>query len=94
MVKKDEKIKVKFTAQAVNGLKKVVLMSGNKIVDSVTLTGKPITKDFSMSFNAAKDTYYALIVIDQQNLKAWSNPVWIDVMTYSKTPEKIAKMKK
>ncbi|MCP3920957.1 MAG: CehA/McbA family metallohydrolase [Desulfobacterales bacterium] len=93
-VRTNEKITVKFKAQAVNGLKQVLLMSGNKIVDSVKLTGKQVTKDFSMSFKTAKDTYYALIVIDQKNLKAWSNPVWVDVVTYNKTPGNIAKIKK
>ncbi|NDV22740.1 CehA/McbA family metallohydrolase [Desulfovibrio sp. JC022] len=88
-----EKVVVNFTAQAVNGLKEVQLFSRGKVVDSVKFGDKPVTRDFSLSFKAMEDSYYSIVVVDTKDRKAWSNPVWIDVVTYGKTPETIAKMK-
>ncbi len=92
-INKDEKVMVNFTAQAVNGLAEIRLITGNKVAETLTVADKPVIKEFSLSFTGGDDTYYALIAIDAQGKKAWSNPVWIDVVTYDKTPEDIGKMK-
>jgi len=88
-----EKITVNFNAQAVNGLKEVQLFSAGKVVASSKFGDKPVTREFSLSFTAAKDSYYSIVAVDTKGKKAWSNPVWIDVVNYTKTPEAIAKMK-
>lgn len=93
-VNKGEKIIVNFIAQAVNGLQEAQLVSDNKVVDTVKLEGKPVTKDITMSFTVGDaDTYYAIVVVDANDKKAWSNPVWVKPVVYEKTPEAIAKMK-
>ncbi len=92
-VLKNDKIEVSFTAQAVNGLQEIQLISGNKVIETVAFEDKPVTEDVSLSFSATGDTYYALIAVDAKGHKAWSNPVWVDVVSYTRTPENIAKIK-
>jgi hypothetical protein len=69
-----------FGLKSVTGLKQVTLISAGQVVATQTFDGAPREgrAEFQVSTNAR--TWYAIEVEDVAGHKAYSNPIWVDVV--------------
>jgi hypothetical protein len=73
-----------FDLKAVNGLKRVTLISRGAVVKTLDLAGREIHIDFPLT--ATGSTWYALTVEDAAGEHAYTDPIWIDATDYPPTP--------
>ena len=71
---------------AVEGLKEVQLVSQGEVVENIVLEQGEVEKKISFETVPEKDTWYALTVSDSKDNMAWTNPIWVDMVAYTKTP--------
>lgn len=84
-VKKDEELKFNFKLAAALGLKEATLIGKGQPVKTVNFTADQTTGEASFTVKAGEKCWFSLIVIDAKDNKAWSNPVWVDVVEYPKS---------
>lgn len=86
-VAKGETATLGFDLEAANGLKAIRLVSdGGNVVEKKAFNGA-IKGRAEFEVTAKEDTFYAVIVEDQEGKKAYSNPIWLDAMTHVPAPE-------
>ncbi|PAV25950.1 hypothetical protein CF392_08215 [Tamilnaduibacter salinus] len=86
-VAKGETATLGFDLEAANGLKAIRLVSdGGKVVEKRAFDGA-VEERAEFEVTATKDTFYAVIVEDQEGKKAYSNPIWLDAMSHVPAPE-------
>jgi hypothetical protein len=85
-LEKGKSIDLKFGFQSVNGLKSVALVKGGQAVDTKTEFGAD-NKKANLTFTVAVDgdAWYSLAVEDANGNKAFTNPIWVKAVTYTKT---------
>ncbi len=74
-----ETLDLRYSVQAVTGLKSVKLIERGKEVDVREMSGEddPVSVDFSV--NPESDTWYSLVVEDIGGKFAYTNPVWVSL---------------
>jgi hypothetical protein len=80
----DENQEFSFIAKSVNGLKNAIILQGGKEVKKFEFKNNPESKQLNISLNPDSDTWFALIVEDSKGKKAYTNPVWLNIV---KNPE-------
>lgn len=70
-----EALKLDFNVQAVNGIKKIDLYENGKIIDSVDGQLKNEIK-YNPEVKPVGDSWYNLVVVDNSNKYAVTNPIW------------------
>lgn len=68
-----------FKVASANGLKRVTLYSEGGKVTEKTFDNAPVTAQVEFTPNPDADTWYSLVIEDQKGLRAFTNPVWVDV---------------
>ena len=81
-VKPDEPFVLGFDFKSVDGLKKVELIGAGAVLKTESFADAPhgVHSDFPLTTKRA--SWYALVVEDRLGRKAYSNPIWIDVVDY------------
>ena len=69
-----------FELKSVSGLKQAMLIGNGNVVAAQLLDGAPREANASFSLTASGRGWYSLIVEDAAGRKAYSNPIWIDVV--------------
>ena len=69
-----------FDLQSVAGLKQATLVGGGKIVASRTLAATPREASVAFPLVAQQSGWYSLQVEDAAGRRAYTNPIWIDVV--------------
>jgi hypothetical protein len=69
-----------FDLQAVAGVARVDLVSRGAVLKTETYSAAPVTTHVDFPLSTANATWYALIVADAQGHKAYTDPVWVDVV--------------
>lgn len=88
MVAAGERVNLGFDLEAANGLKSIQLISDNgDVVAERTFDGQPVAARAELGLTANHDTFVAVVVEDASGKKAYSNPIWVDVMTHRPAPE-------
>jgi hypothetical protein len=79
-VKPAEPFALGFDLQSVAGLKQAELIGGGMVLKTETFASAPheVHVDFPLTTGSA--TWYALIVSDSQGRKAYTDPIWVDVV--------------
>jgi hypothetical protein len=77
-VERGKPLTLSFDLESVNGLKSIDLIGAGAVRDRRLLPGAPQTARVDFSLPAGQDAWYALVVEDQQGLKAYTDPIWID----------------
>ena len=73
-----------FTAEAVNGLKEIYVVSEGEKVRSRILDSDYVKleekqkESYDFYLNPSEDTWYSLIVIDKKGNHLYSNPIWVE----------------
>jgi hypothetical protein len=73
-----------FDLKAVNGLKRVTLISRGAVVKSLDLAGRETHVDLPLT--AMGQTWYALTVEDAAGEHAYTDPIWVAATDYPPTP--------
>lgn len=83
-----ERVSLGFDLEAANGLKSIQLISeGGKVIAKRNFDGEPTAARAELGLTANRDTFVAVIVEDAAGKKAYSNPIWLDVLTHRPPPE-------
>ncbi|GGX67611.1 CehA/McbA family metallohydrolase [Saccharospirillum salsuginis] len=83
-----ERVTLGFDLEAANGLKSIQLISDNgDVIAERNFDGEPIAARAELGLTANEDTFVAVIVEDAAGKNAYSNPIWIDVMTHRAAPD-------
>jgi hypothetical protein len=69
-----------FALKSVAGLKQARLIGAGKVVATREFTGAPRETNVEFALTAAERTWYSIEVEDAAGHKAYSNPIWIDVV--------------
>lgn len=74
-----DKLTLRYSVQAVSGLRLVQLIERGSAIEVLALVGEsePVQVDFSVRPDA--DTWYSLVVEDMNGKFAYTNPVWVIV---------------
>ena len=70
---------LKYSVQAVTGLKSVSLIERGVVIDSRQMTGGDEEVQVDFSVNPDADTWFSLVVEDIDGKIAYTNPVWVSV---------------
>ena len=89
LVEAGETLDLDFLARAVNDLKKVVLYCNGEPVREVTAFDAPDKSRLHFSIAPDTNAWYSLMVEDGLERTALTNPIWVKVVEYTKTPEKV-----
>jgi hypothetical protein len=79
-VKPGESFSLGFDLQAVAGLKQVQLIGGGAVLQTNTFHAAMRQSRVDFSLTTARSTWYSLTVEDQDGHKAYTDPIWIDVV--------------
>jgi len=71
-----------FRLRSVNGLKQATLVSGGRVIANRALDDRLQEANVDFALTADRSTWYAIEVEDKAGRKAYSNPIWIDVIAY------------
>lgn len=71
-----------FQLKSITGLKQITLVGGGNVIESRPFNGAPQEARVDFPLTAERRTWYAIEVVDQAGRKAYSNPIWIDVIDY------------
>ncbi len=86
-VARGEPVRLGFDLAAANGLQSIrVIGDGGEVVAEQSFDDAPLSARSTFELPAAGDTFYAVVVEDAEGKKAYSNPVWVDVMTHRPAP--------
>ncbi len=81
-LKPDEHFVLAFKLQSVSGLKQATLIGAGSVVATQTFAGAPRESALEFPVTAGQASWYSLEVEDQSGRKAYTNPIWIDCVTY------------
>jgi hypothetical protein len=79
-VKPGSRFELPFTLRSVAGLRRVALIGGGAIVDSREFADAPREAEVEFERMADGTRWFSIEVEDSAGRKAYSNPVWIDVI--------------
>jgi hypothetical protein len=79
-LRQDEPFNLSFDLESVAGLKQVDLVWQGEIIHTESLPGYPHTRHVDFSLSGAGPSWYQLIVEDALGHKAYTDPIWIDVV--------------
>lgn len=85
-VKPGQSFSLGFDLKSVPGLKQVQLISGGAVLDTKSFADSP--RETHVDFPASTDhpTWYALIVEDAKGHRAYTDPIWVDAVSYPTAP--------
>lgn len=69
-----------FRFASVDGLKQANLIGGGQVVATQSFTGFPQEASVAFPLSTTQSTWYSLEVEDAAGRKAYTNPIWIDVV--------------
>jgi hypothetical protein len=78
---RDAIIALGFDLESVAGLRKVTLIGNSAVVDSKSFPAPARQAHVDFAPVANSSSWYALVVEDQEGRKAYTDPVWVDVVT-------------
>jgi hypothetical protein len=81
-VKPGEAFSLAFDLQSVAGLKAAQLISGGAPVATKAFAEAPREAHLDFPLTTQGPAWYALVVEDRDGHKAYTNPVWVDVVSY------------
>jgi hypothetical protein len=81
-VKPDASFNLGFDLKSVEGLKSVELIGAGTVAARRSFAGAPREARVDFPLQAARATWYALIVEDVRGQRAFTNPIWIDPVRY------------
>jgi hypothetical protein len=84
-VARDAHFVLPFKLKSVAGLKQARLINAGSVVATKVLDNAPREASVEFPLTAARSTWYSIEVEDRTGNKAYSNPVWIDVVDYPAT---------
>jgi hypothetical protein len=79
-VRRDAPFELPFELKSVPGLKQATLIGAGAIVETKQFAGAPREASVKFALSASRSTWYSVEVEDQAGRKAYSNPIWIDVV--------------
>jgi hypothetical protein len=79
-VKPDQSAPLGVDLQAVAGLKSAALIREGVAIDTREFAGTPQQAHVDFSLGTNRTTWYALIVEDREGRKAYTDPIWMDVV--------------
>jgi hypothetical protein len=71
-----------FRLASVAGLREVRLIGAGQVVATRNFTDAPREAQVEFPLRATARTWYAIEVEDAEGRKAYSNPVWVDVVEF------------
>ena len=71
-----------FDLASVEGVKRADLVSGGKVVASRSFADSPLEAHADFPLTTDQRSWYALLVEDRAGRRAYSDPVWVDAITY------------
>ncbi|WP_163835897.1 CehA/McbA family metallohydrolase [Spartinivicinus ruber] len=74
------KVLLGFDVQAVDGLKSVKLIEQGKVIQEKTFNNGQEITDVLFTVSSKQDSWYSLIVEDSKGKRAFTNPVWLNVI--------------
>jgi hypothetical protein len=80
-VKADQPFELGFDVDSVAGLKSVQLIEQGVATATRSFAGAQ-TAHVEFSLRASRATWYALVVDNVKGQKAYTNPIWVDVVRY------------
>jgi hypothetical protein len=87
-VKPGEPFSLSFDLQAVAGLKQVQLIGGGAVLETRAFNAAMQQSRVDFSLATPRSSWYSLIVEDQGGHKAYTDPIWVDVVAH---PAELAK---
>lgn len=81
-VEPGEELSLGFDVKSVSGLKEVRLISGGEVVQTQEFEAASQEGRAEFPVTIEDDAWYSVVVEDAGGNKAYSNPIWFDVVTY------------
>ncbi|MEX2397431.1 MAG: CehA/McbA family metallohydrolase, partial [Balneolales bacterium] len=78
-----DELELPFKLMSVNNLKSVQLISGGEITDSLDIKKAGKETNISFSVRPEEESWYSIIVEDEEGEKAYSNPIWVVPAKYA-----------
>ena len=79
-VKPDHSVPLGVDLQAVAGLKSAALIREGVAIDTREFAGTPQQAHVDFSLGTNRTTWYSLVVEDREGRKAYTDPIWMDVV--------------
>jgi hypothetical protein len=79
-VKPGQRFSLGFDLQAVAGLKQVQLIGGGAVLQTSVFDAAPQQTHVDYPLSAARSSWYSLIIEDKDGHKAYTDPIWVDVV--------------
>jgi hypothetical protein len=79
-VKPDQSVPLGVDLQAVAGLKSAALIRAGIAIDTRELAGAPQQAHVDFTLGTARSAWYALVVEDREGRKAYTDPIWLEVV--------------
>ena len=89
-VKPNEPFSLGFDLQAVAGLKQVELIGAGTVLQTRTFPAALRQSHVDFPLTTARPSWYSLIVEDQDGHKAYTDPIWVDVVERPAALERLA----
>jgi hypothetical protein len=74
-----EELALQYSVQAVSGLRSVKLISGGTVVGEAAFDGESELVPAAFSVRPESNSWYSLVIEDQNGQHAYTNPVWVTV---------------
>jgi hypothetical protein len=74
-----EELALQYSVQAVSGLLSVKLISGGTVVAAANFDGESELMPVAFSVRPESNSWYSLVIEDQNGQHAYTNPVWVTV---------------
>lgn len=81
-----ESFTLAFDLASVEGVAQAQLIAGGAVVATRAFTATPRETHVDFALSTQRPGWYALVVTDRANRKAYSDPVWVDAVTYTPPP--------
>jgi hypothetical protein len=81
-VKPDQLFVLRFNLKSIAGLAGAELMGGGKLISTKTFDGSPHELPVDFPLQTHESTWYSLRVVDRLGKRAYTNPIWIDVVRF------------
>jgi len=75
-----EQLPLSYTLQAVSGLRSAQIVAGGEVVTQGVFRGETSPTNASWNVVPEADTWYSIIVEDNNGNLAYSNPIWVTVV--------------
>jgi hypothetical protein len=82
-VKPGEAVQLSFELAAAQGLSHVDIIQAGQVENTISFEEAPQREEISLDVNVDSDSWVALVVYDQEENAAYTNPVWMDVREYT-----------